>query len=352
MTQWSGKLLERMVKIMIIDDLGIEYPVFQGPMGGGASSVELVGTVSDEGGLGGFGAVGMSPDGITNLVEELKSRTQRPFGVNLWVSTFDDGPCDRMGNASPLQAFFEELGVDYPELSFDKGFRFEDQVEALLKAQPSVFSFVYGIPEPEVIQECQIRGIKTVGTATTVEEAVELERAGVDAIVASGQEAGGHRGSFLRPAEESLIGTMILVPQVVDAVSVPVIAAGGIADARGVKAALALGAEAVQVGTAFLACQESGAHPRHRDLLLEGSMRTVLTKALSGRLARGLANRLAMTKQEPLPYPYQRGLVAALKSAALEADRIDLVPMWAGQTTGMLKFRKARDLMKNLVSGL
>ena len=152
--------------------------------------------------------------------------------------------------------------------------RFEDQARVLLDANVPVFSFIFGIPPREILEECRAKGIVTIGTATTPDEAAALEEAGVDAIAASGFEAGGHRGSFLRPAEDSLTGTLSLVPQVVDAVDVPVIAAGGIADARGVIAALALGAEAVQMGTAFLACEESGASPLHREALLRKRCRT------------------------------------------------------------------------------
>ena len=163
----------------------------------------------------------------------------------------------------------------------------------LLDAKVPVFSFIFGIPPKEILEECRAKSIVTIGTATTPEEAAALQEAGVDAIVASGFEAGGHRGSFLRAAEDSLTGTFSLVPQIVDMVDVPVIAAGGIADARGVIAALALGAEAVQMGTAFLACEESGASRLHRQALRgKKAGHTALTKGFTGRLARGIHNRL------------------------------------------------------------
>ena len=203
-----------------------------------------------------------------------------------------------------------------------------------------VFSFIFGIPPRDILEECRAKGIVTIGTATTPDEAAALEEAGVDAIVASGFEAGGHRGSFLRPAEDSLTGTLSLVPQVVDLVNVPVIAAGGIGDARGVVAALALGAEAVQIGTAFLGCDESGASRLHREALRGPDARhTGLTRGFTGRLARGIRNRLMeelnRNGTEVLPYPLQRGLVRNLATAAEAAGRADLLPLWAGQSASL-----------------
>src|SRR6202011_2347123 len=194
--------------------------------------------------------------------------------------------------------------------------RFEDQARALLDAHVPVFSFIYGIPPREILDECRAKGIVTIGTATTPDEAAVLQDAGVNAIVASGFEAGGHRGSFLRAAEDSLTGTFSLVPQIADRVNVPVIAAGGIADARGVVAALVLGAEAVQMGTTFLACEESGASPLHRHALREKKAgHTALTKGFTG-LARGIHNRLLEQLNREgtaiLPYPLQRRLVRSL----------------------------------------
>jgi nitronate monooxygenase len=210
----------------------------------------------------------------------------------------------------------------------------------LLDASVPAFSFIFGIPAREILEECRTKGIVTIGTATTPDEGAALQEAGVDAVVASGFEAGGHRGSFLRPAEDSLTGTLSLVPQVVDIVDVPVIAAGGIGDARGVIASLALGAEAVQMGTVFLACEESGASPLHRETLRRRNAgHTALTKGFTGRLARAIHNRvmedLNRNGTEILPYPLQRELVRNLTIAADAAGRADLVPMWAGQSANL-----------------
>jgi nitronate monooxygenase len=235
--------------------------------------------------------------------------------------------------------------------------KFEDQVRVLIDARVPVFSFIYGVPPREILEECRARGIVVIGTATTPEEAAELEKAGVDVIAASGFEAGGHRGSFLRSSEESLTGTFALVPQVVDRVSAPVVAAGGIADARGIVAAFALGAEGVQIGTAFLACEESGASPRHREALLGGEAgRTGLTRGFTGRLARGLRNRLLETMSAPgvevLPYPLQRFLMRSVSGPAEKAGRAELMPMWAGQSASLIRHTRATELLDSLVSGV
>jgi nitronate monooxygenase len=210
----------------------------------------------------------------------------------------------------------------------------------LLDAKVPVFSFIFGIPPREVLEECRAKSIVTIGTATTPDEGAALEEAGVDVIVASGFEAGGHRGSFLRAAEDSLTGTLSLVPQIVDNVDAPVIAAGGIGDARGVVAALALGAEGVQMGTVFLACEESGASFLHRQALRgQKAGHTALTKGFTGRLARGIHNRLLQELNQDgtaiLPYPLQRGLLRNLAIPAEAAGRSDLLPLWAGQSANL-----------------
>jgi nitronate monooxygenase len=219
-----------------------------------------------------------------------------------------------------------------------------------------VFSFIFGVPPREILDECRANGIVTMGTATTADEAVALEQAKVDVIVASGFEAGGHRGSFLHSSEDSLTGTFSLVPQVVDRVSVPVVAAGGIADARGVAAALVLGAAGAQIGTAFLACEESGANSLHRQALLSHNVRTALTRGFTGRLARAMRNPLLDTVNAAgvaiLPYPLQRYLVRNLTALAEKAGRPDLMQMWSGQSASLAHYTSATELLESLVSGV
>ena len=346
-------------KTRVASSLGIEYPIIQGPLGG-LSTQRLTATVSNFGGLGSFGAHGLSPSAIGEVITEIRELTAKPFAINLWVSMEDEGA----GNSgreeferslTHLAKHIEALGAALPQYKPYVPVRFEHQARVLLDARVPVFSFIVGIPPQEILDECRTQGIVTIGTATTPPEAIALEQAGVDVIVASGFEAGGHRGSFLLSAEESLTGTFSLTPQVVDAVSVPVVAAGGIADARGILAAFALGAEGVQIGTAFLASEESGANSHHRNLLLSGKAHTTaLTKGFTGRLARGIRNQLLDELNGPgvqiLPYPLQRFLVRNLSVPAEKAARPEWLPLWAGQSASLSRESDAKVLLQTLVS--
>jgi nitronate monooxygenase len=339
-------------------NLGIEYPIIQGPLGG-LSSQRLTAAVSNFGGLGSFGAHSLPPDAIKDVIAEIRSLTSKPFAMNLWVSMEDEGARTSDENAfnksvAPLAVHLAALGAPRPTYKPYSPIRLEDQARVLLDEKVRVFSFIYGIPPLEILEECRAKGIVTIGTATTPDEAAALQEAGVDAVVASGFEAGGHRGSFLRSAEDSLTGTLSLVPQIVDIVDVPVIAAGGIGDARGVIAALALGAEAVQMGTVFLACEESGASLLHRQALRrKNAGHTALTRGFTGRLARGIHNRLMQElnrkETEILPYPLQRGLVRNLAIPAEAAGRSDLLPLWAGQSANLSTCTDVSTFLTSLV---
>ena len=339
--------------------LGIEYPIIQGPLGG-FSSQRLTAAVSNFGGLGSFGAHGLEPKAIHDVIAEIRSLTTRPFAMNLWVSMEDNGASTANAEThtralSHLASHIEAVGGTQPAFTAYKPIRFEDQVRVLLDAKVPAFSFIYGIPPREILDEARLQGIVTIGTATTPEEAAALEQAGVNLVVASGFEAGGHRGSFLRSSEDSLTGTFSLVPQAVDAVKIPVVAAGGIADARGVAAAFALGAEGVQIGTAFLACEESGASPLHREAILSGHAgQTALTRGFTGRLARGIHNRLLEQLNQPgvevLPYPLQRSLMRNLAIPAQKAGREDLLALWAGQSANLAHSRNVDTLLQALVA--
>jgi nitronate monooxygenase len=347
-TMWMTRVTRR---------LGLRVPIVQGPFGGGLSSLKLAAAVSNGGGLGSFGAHMLRPDEIAPLAAAIRAETDKPFALNLWVST-QDPAVEALTEASYAQhrarlgAYFEALGVEPPAMPERFAQRFEDQVEALLEARPPAFSFVFGVPSASVLDACRSRGITTIGAATTVPEARALDTAGVDLIVATGFEAGGHRPSFLRSAEASLTGTLALVPQVVDAVRAPVIAAGGIADGRGVAAVLALGAGAAQVGTAFLACEESAAPTAHREALFsDAATRTALTRGFSGRLARGIHNRFVdeVAQREVAPYPVQSWLTGSFRAAALAQNRSDLMALWSGQSAGLLRHRSAATLLASLV---
>jgi nitronate monooxygenase len=347
---WKDNAVSRRLKL--------DAPIIQGPFGGGLSAVDLVVAVSENGGLGSFGVHHLDAAGIHDVTAKIRARTSRPFALNLWIPLGDsDDPrmSDAQWNAALelLQPYYAQLGVPTPARPARFAPRYEEQVETVLESKPAVFSFVFGVPSASVLDRCRSAGIVTLGAATTPDEAKLLADAGVDMIVATGFEAGGHRVSFLRPAEECLTGTLSLIPQVVDTVKVPVIAAGGIADGRGVAAALALGASAAQIGTAFLACEESNAAPAHRAKLFGAdAKRTSLTRAFSGRLARSVHNDFIDAMQgkegELAPYPVQNWLNAQMRAAALAAGRTDVISLWSGQSAPLLKHRRAADLMRAL----
>jgi nitronate monooxygenase len=338
---------------------GTEVPVVLGPFGG-VSSVELTAAVSDGGGLGSYGLYGYGAEAIHNTASLLKEATARPFALNLWVPDGSEGTplpqADFDRYVGTLRPYFDELELPLPQMPETYLPDYGEQVEATLEARPAVVSFVFGVPAPEIVEEAHRRGIVVVGTATTVAEAVALEAGGVDAVVASGMESGGHRVSFLKPAEESLVGTFALVPQVADAVGIPVIAAGGIADRRGYAAAMALGADAVQVGSAFLATRESAAVPAYREILRSPAAReTVLTRALSGRLARGIPNRIIAELTDPAgiaPFPAQNWLTGRFRPQAAAQGNTGLMSLWAGQAAPLIRHDSAADVLAELLAGV
>jgi nitronate monooxygenase len=338
--------------------LGIEYPIIQGPFGGGPSSVQLVAAVSNAGGMGSYGMQGMHPDEMRSVTAAIYNATDQPFALNLWIDTgrrsvdFEREEFDSSVRAmSPL---FRELGIEPPK--FPEHFLpdLEEQYAAILELKPPVFSFVFGIPSASMLEECRRLGILTMGTATTAEEARQLESAGVDIVVASAFEAGGHKGSFLQSAEESLTGAFALIPQVADAVSIPVIAAGGIADGRGVAAALMLGAHGVQIGTAFLATEESAASSAHRAALFRmDAAHTVLTTVVTGRLARHIPSafirKMESSDAEAAVYPVQAWLGEHIKRVAYEQKQFELLSFPAGQAAPLVRRGQAAALMASLV---
>jgi len=344
--------------------LGTRHPLVQGPFGGGLSTVRLAATVSNRGGLGSFGAHALSPDEIRRTAREIAALTAQPFALNLWISNADPGGLEFGRDAwdealARIAPYFTELGLPLPSMpaSAEVGPRYDEQVEALIEARPPVFSFVFGIPSSAVLEACRARRIVTVGAATSIREAQALEAAGVDVIVATGSEAGGHRPSFLDPAEDVLMGTFALTQLVSARVTRNVIAAGGIVDRRGVRAALALGAGGVQVGTAFLACEESAATDEHRAMLFsERAEATTLTRSFSGRLARGLVNRWTREwRARPVaPYPLQGYLAAALKRAILTRGEpaAELSSLWGSQAAPNLRHRRADLVVDELLAGL
>lgn len=334
--------------------LGIDVPVVLGAFGG-ASSSELVAAVSNAGGLGSYGLYGLPAERIREVADDLRARTDRPFVLNLWLPLDGheyDIPSDEQFSEylRPLLPYFEELGLPAPTPPARYLPSFEEQLDAVVEARPAALSFVFGVPSETVLTRCRQAGIVTIGTATTPDEARLLAAGGIDAIIATGMEAAGHRVSFLRRPEESLVGTMALVPRVVDAVDVPVIAAGGIGDGRGVAAALTLGADAALLGTAFLACDESAASSAHRGRLWsEAAETTVVTRAFSGRAARGVPNRMSRelgdTGDGLAPFPVQGWLAGRIKAEAVRREDPELMSLWAGQGAPLIRHHRAADVI-------
>lgn len=339
--------------------LGIQYPVLQGPFGGNLSSVELVSIVSNAGGLGGYGAYTLSPEEIIKVNQEIKSSTNKPYNINLWVSDTDtvDGTVSdvQFNKAERLfKPYFDELGIALPEKPAPFKTRFENQVEVVLHQKPPVFSFMFGVPSADILEQCHRLGMITIGAATTLDEAITLESAGVDLIIASGFEAGGHRPSFLRSAESSTTGTFVLLQLIKEKVKTPIIAAGGIANGKGVAAAMMLGADAAQIGTAFLATNESNATAIHKEMLFsDGAKYTTLSRAFTGRLGRGITSRIAKDlihkEKDFLPFPLQTQFMSHLRKAAIEQEKWDMILFWGGQIAPILKHKKAGDLMKSIL---
>jgi len=339
--------------------LNIQYPILQGPFGGNLSSVELVATVSNLGGLGGYGAYNLSPEELIAVDKQIKLATNKPYNINLWVSDTDvvNGSVSEAQFSRAQQLFkpyFEELGIALPEKPVPFKSRFENQVEVILHQRPPVFSFMFGAPAADILEQCQRLGIVTIGAATTLDEAIVLEAAGVDMIIASGFEAGGHRPSFLASAETSTMGTFVLLQLIKEKVKTPVIAAGGIANGKGVAAALALGADAAQIGTAFLATEESNATAIHKQMLFSDAAKyTTLSRAFTGRLGRGITSRIAqdLVQQEKgfLPFPLQTQFMSHLRKAAIEQQKLDMILFWGGQIAPALKHTRAAELMNSIL---
>ncbi len=335
--------------------LGIEHPIILAPMAGAASTPALVAAVSNAGGLGSFGAGYLTPAQIAETIAQIRALTTRPFAMNLFAGGFDGtGTRDASRILALMAPHHARFGLPAPTPPDEFLPPFEEQAQVIIDAEVPVFSFTFGIPAPEIIAKTKARGIKLMGTATTVAEARALHAAGIDAIVAQGSEAGAHRGTFLAASEDSLIGTMALVPQIADATPLPVIASGGIMDGRGIVAAAALGASAAQMGTAFLACPESGAAEAYKAAVLAArDDGTLLTRAFSGRMARGIANSFALEMKAHtdalLRYPAQNNLTRPMRTAAAKQGDADRLSLWAGQAAPLARAMPAADLIAVLV---
>jgi nitronate monooxygenase len=332
----------------------LELPIIGAPMGG-IGTPELAAAISNAGGLGILPCAYSTPEKIAEDIAKVRQLTKRPFGVNLFV----EQPLQAIDPAllrkahERLRPYRDELGIPHPEQPPRPPDHYAAQIDGVLEARPDVFTFTFGIPDAQTMKRFRDANIFTIGTATSVEEAIALDRASVDAVCAQGAEAGAHRGTFLGDPRDSLVGTVALVPLIADAIGQPVIASGGIVDGRGVAAALTLGASAVQLGTAFLLADETASSPAYRESLRSHSSReTVVTDAFSGRFARGIRNRFIeeMTRDvNRAPYPYQNALTRDIRSAGASTGVSGVLSLWAGQAFPLARAGSAAEIVREMM---
>ncbi len=342
------------IRTKLMERLGLTQPVIQAPLAGGGDTPELVAAVSEAGGIGFIGAAYLTPAQIRETAAAVRAKTSRPFGINLFAPLpTPKVPADAAAATAHAAPFFAELGLAEPTTPQPNSSPYPEQFAAVLDTGAAAFSFTFGKLPAADMAAARARGMFIAATATTVDEAIALERAGADAIVAQGSEAGGHRGTFDVDFAAGMIGTMSLVPQICDAVKVPVVASGGIMDGRGIAAALTLGAQAVQLGTAFLTCEEAGIPAAYKEAVLAArENETAVTRAFSGRPARGIVNRfMRSTDGAPgaiLPFPLQNALTRPLRTAAGQQGRAEFLSLWAGQGVRMARRQSAAALVARL----
>jgi nitronate monooxygenase len=340
----------------LCDRLGISLPIIQAPMAGGPTTPELVAAVSEAGALGSFGFAYTQPEAMRRDADAVRARTQAPFGVNLLANPQPGpvAPQDQRAALAAVARYYAELGLPPPEpVRPPYAPDLEGQLALTEAMRPPVFTFHLGDLPIERIRHMQSLGISVGGSATCVAEAHHLEGLGVDFIVAQGAEAGGHRGTYLRDPYEAMTGMLALVRLIVRNVKVPVVAAGGIMDGAGIAAALALGAQAAQLGTAFLPCPESGASRLHKESLLAATEDdTLVTEKFSGKPARALVNRFIREMEAAdapqLVFPAQNTLTGPLRAAAGKAGNRDFPSMYAGQAAPLARALPAGELVAQL----
>ena len=341
----------------LLQRLQFDHPIIQAPMAGGGDTPDLVAAVCNAGALGFIGGAYLTPQQIVEACRAVRAKTSRAFGINLFAPQLPaESGISAEAAMQRLGGYYAELGLHAPAQSETASYTLREQLIVALESGASAFSFTFGIFPADAIAAIRERGMVSMGTATTVDEAVALEKAGVDAVIAQGSEAGGHRGTFSGDFSAAMIGTISLVPQIVDAVGLPVIASGGIMDGRGIAAALALGASAVQLGTAFLTCDEAGIPDAYKKAIqLAHEDHTRVTRCFSGRPARGIVNRFmsemesAGSAETILPFPLQNTLTRPLRSAAAQQGRAEFLSLWAGQGVRMARQEPAGKLVARLV---
>ena len=345
-----------MIKTPLSEKLGLRLPVIQAPMAGGPSSQELVAACSASGALGSFGFAYTQPDDMRRQAGFVRARTDRPFNMNLFVAPLPEAiePGVQRGALEAVARYYTELGLPAPEpVRPPYAPDLDAQLKAVEEIRPRVFTthFGFGVIPQDIVRRFQRLDILVGGSATCVAEAKRLQELGFDFVIAQGGEAGGHRGSYLRNPYDALTGTLALVRTIVKAVRLPVVAAGGIMDGAGIAAVLTLGAQAAQLGTAFIPCPESGAVQVHKDLLVKATEDdTALTEKFSGKPARGLVNRFMreMRDAPQLAFPAQNAVTGKLRQAAAKAGNPDFIALWAGQGSALARAFPAAELIARL----
>lgn len=326
---------------------GLRLPILLAPMAG-STPAPLASAVANAGGMGAFGALNATPDGIADWARAFRAQSNGSFQINLWVP--DPPPVRDAAREAAMADFLAIHGARPPIPDGPLLPDFAAQCDAMLAVGPTAISSIMGVFPADVIAEAKARGIAWFATATTLAEAREAVAAGADAIVAQGSEAGGHRGAFDQAAaEHQQTGGLALIPRFADALDVPVIATGGIGDARGIAAALTLGASAVQIGTGYLRCPETSLHPSWSAAIAAAEPEgTMLTRVFSGRLGRGIANAVTRDAPPAAAYPVQRVMFAPVRAAAEKANNPDAMQMWAGQAARLATAEPAGDLTTRL----
>lgn len=336
---------------ILVDKLIKDGAIIQAPMAG-ITTPEFVSAVSNGGGLGSIGAGYLSANETRTFIQEVKEQTDEPYNVNFFV------PEKSQMTEEDIQYAKETLVTEAPNYAdvvperIQVNEDFTAQIHVAIEESVPVVSFTFGLPSESIINRLKENDIYVIGTATTVDEAKAVETIGCHAVVVQGSEAGGHRGTFLEK-ENDPIGLMSLIPQVADEVQIPIIAAGGIMDNRGVQAAYCLGASSVQLGTAFLMTKESGANEIHKQAILEAKETgTCLTKSFSGKTARGLMNQFTNSMEDKqdkiLAYPYQNSLTHPMRQAASRKNDPNFTSLWSGQSVRLSKLQSVKQLLKSL----
>lgn len=347
----------------LLEAIGIEYPIIQAPMAGGITTPELVANVSKNGGLGMIAAGYLNPDQLKVAIQEVKKRVDRPFGVNLFVPNDFTYSSQHVENMQVMmKSVYDELQItdhkvgELPKFK-DQQAVFEQHLQVILDEAIKVCSFTFGLPSEGQIKQLRQADVYTIGTATTVREALIIQELGMDAVIMQGSEAGGHRSHFISSFQEGNIGLMALVPQAVQEINIPIIAAGGIMNGRGIRACLHLGAQAAQMGTAFLTLKESGAQDLHKTSIFNATEdELVFTKAFSGKWARGIRNEFTeeMSSNEAmtLPFPIQNTLTQPIRKEAAKQNKSAYMSLWSGQAPRLATNEDVATFMDRLIKEL